>query len=298
MAGSVVTYYRNYNSSDDTLIRRANASILSPEVLGFSPPEGMLFDSWNTQRDGSGTTRHAGDSYVEQTPVLYAIWAVDADVVVSYNGSVIASLDASGTKTLLTSGKYCEDDITVAYTAPSAPVPTLQAKSNISPTLSSQTITADQGYDGLSSVQVNGDANLLAENIKKDVVLFGVTGTYEGSGGGIMEDIIIRSTTARFTNDATKYVIEQAPSYADILTKITNHEGFRGILYRTEVDLVEDPPEYNYYCAYLFSVEGEGEGGERWICEFRAPISSQPYYGTKRFSIASDGTIEYVDGTL
>lgn len=33
--------------------------------------------------------------------------------------------------------------------------PNLQAKTNISPTTSSQTITADQGYDGLSSVQIN-----------------------------------------------------------------------------------------------------------------------------------------------
>lgn len=34
-------------------------------------------------------------------------------------------------------------------------VPVLQSKSNISPTGSSQTITADNGYDGLSSVQIN-----------------------------------------------------------------------------------------------------------------------------------------------
>ncbi len=33
--------------------------------------------------------------------------------------------------------------------------PNLQAKTNISPTTSSQTITADSGYDGLSSVQIN-----------------------------------------------------------------------------------------------------------------------------------------------
>ena len=33
--------------------------------------------------------------------------------------------------------------------------PTLQAKTNIAPTESSQTITADSGYDGLSSVQIN-----------------------------------------------------------------------------------------------------------------------------------------------
>lgn len=33
--------------------------------------------------------------------------------------------------------------------------PSLQAKTNINPTTSSQTITADSGYDGLSSVQIN-----------------------------------------------------------------------------------------------------------------------------------------------
>lgn len=94
---------------------------------------------------------------------------------------------------------------------------TLQDKTGITPTTSSQTIVPDSGYDGLSSVQINaisptkaaqtytpgtvdqtiasgrwltgaqtikGDANLVAGNIKKDVSIFGVTGTYEGSGGG------------------------------------------------------------------------------------------------------------------
>lgn len=78
-----------------------------------------------------------------------------ADVTISYKGSEIASMSATGTKTLLTEAKYCEDDITVAYTKPSAPSPTYQAKTNITPTTSSQTITADVGYDALSSVQIN-----------------------------------------------------------------------------------------------------------------------------------------------
>lgn len=77
------------------------------------------------------------------------------DVTISYKGNSIATMSASGTKTLLTEGKYCEDDITVAYTKPSAPTPTYQAKTNITPTTSSQTITADAGYDALSSVQIN-----------------------------------------------------------------------------------------------------------------------------------------------
>ena len=38
-----------------------------------------------------------------------------SDITISYKGSSIATMDASGTKTLLTEGKYCEDDITIDY---------------------------------------------------------------------------------------------------------------------------------------------------------------------------------------
>ena len=210
-------------------------------------------------------------------------------------------MSASGTKTLLTEGKYCEDEITVAYTKPSAPTPTYQAKTNISPTTSSQTITADAGYDALSSVQINampsgsastpattitanptitvssgglitatasasksvaptvsagyvsagtagtvsvsgsntsqltakaaatytptttdqtiasgqyltgaqtikGDANLLAENIKKDVSIFSIVGSYEGGGGGVGEVVFEGSMAITSTTDLSAYI--------------------------------------------------------------------------------------------
>ena len=41
-----------------------------------------------------------------------------ADVEVSYKGSTIGSLSASGILTMETEGKYCEDDITLTYTSP------------------------------------------------------------------------------------------------------------------------------------------------------------------------------------
>lgn len=50
------------------------------------------------------------------------------------------------------------------------------------PTTADQTIAAGQYLAGAQTVK--GDANLVAGNIKKDVTIFGVTGSHEGGGGG------------------------------------------------------------------------------------------------------------------
>lgn len=44
-------------------------------------------------------------------------------------------------------------------------------------------------YDGLSQVTVNGDNDLVASNIKKDVEIFGVTGTYQADTGAVADSI-------------------------------------------------------------------------------------------------------------
>ena len=41
-----------------------------------------------------------------------------SDLTVRFKGQPIAEMTESGTKTLKTAGKYCEDDITVEYAKP------------------------------------------------------------------------------------------------------------------------------------------------------------------------------------
>lgn len=49
-----------------------------------------------------------------------------SDVTIKYKGQSIATMDASGTKTLQTQGKYCEGDIGVEYVKPAGPTGTKQ----------------------------------------------------------------------------------------------------------------------------------------------------------------------------
>lgn len=76
------------------------------------------------------------------------------DIIVSYDGDTIVSLNDSGTEILDTKGTFLTDNITIEYVKPSAPSPSLQSKT-VSPSTSSQTVSPDSGYDGLSSVTVN-----------------------------------------------------------------------------------------------------------------------------------------------
>lgn len=91
----------------------------------------------------------------------------------------------------------------------------LQAKTNIGASTSSQTITADNGYDGLESVQINAvsQTNLSAENIKSGTTisisngqsnLWSVTGTYTGGGSASIDTKTVtssnRPTSLSFTS--------------------------------------------------------------------------------------------------
>ena len=55
-----------------------------------------------------------------------------ADLIINYKGQPIVEMTESGTKTLKTAGKYCEDDITVEYSKPAGGDHTYQVGNAVS----------------------------------------------------------------------------------------------------------------------------------------------------------------------
>ena len=109
--------------------------------------------------------------------------------------------------------------VTLGYSSPTgANVPigksyTIKARSlrlrsaSVTPTKDGTTVSpgSDSGgvaYDGLSSVQVYGDNNLVSENIKDGVKIFNVTGNYSGSSASV-EDISIWEGQTRWSGNMT-----------------------------------------------------------------------------------------------
>lgn len=103
----------------------------------------------------------AGSALAISVPVAQFGTATAADVAKGKTFTSSAGLKVTGTKEEST--------------------PTLQEKT-VTPAASEQTVTPDSGYDGLSNVVVEGDANLVSGNIKSGVTIFGVAGSYVGSG--------------------------------------------------------------------------------------------------------------------
>lgn len=124
MAGDafIMRQYRNYDSNDTTLYDSNDTTIKSIQELGWSAPSGKVFKEWNSSQNGDGTVYQTGDVALGNSPRIYAIWEDESHAVtISYQNSTIATMDATGVKTLLTGATFCEDDIVVSYTAPSGP---------------------------------------------------------------------------------------------------------------------------------------------------------------------------------
>lgn len=72
--------------------------------------------------------------------------------------------------------------------------PTLLQEKTVTPAATSQVVTADDGYTGLSKVTVEGDTDLAAANIRYGASIFGKTGTFSkvtGSAAATANDLML-----------------------------------------------------------------------------------------------------------
>ena len=198
------------------------------DVTDYAAVDVDIFDDTTTKNITLNGTYNAEDDHV----LGYSQVTVDVPASAVDTGTKSDTITINGTSTIDVVG-YASHEVTVAVPASAVDTgtkqitsngngqdvvgyasvdvnvqPSLQTKSNIDPTTSSQTITADQNYDGLSSVQINAvtasvDANITAGNIKNGVSILGVTGSYTGEG-------IIPTGTLQITRNGIQDVTQYA----------------------------------------------------------------------------------------
>lgn len=164
----------------------------SYEVAGYDPGTGRVYEfdneayrtiTFDTHPTGALLAWLESNATLQEDTTVVEYLTTDTDLIKVAN----AIRAKSGT----TDPLVYPDGFTSAIGAIKT-TPILQAKT-VTPAREQQEVSPDSDYDGLSKVTVSGDTNLTPENIKKDVSIFGVTGTLE-SGGAQLKGVIVEGS--------------------------------------------------------------------------------------------------------
>ena len=94
-----------------------------------------------------------------------------ADVTLTYKGSTIAEMNATGTKTLKTSGKYCEGDIGVSYVKPEGGTSDELAKKIITREGNITELPSD--ITNIGNYAFNNSSNLVLTSLPNSITFIG-----------------------------------------------------------------------------------------------------------------------------
>lgn len=158
----------------------------------------------------TGTMEAASDPVLQEKTVTPKTSAQSVTADSGYDGLSKVTVNAMPTATqatpsitvssagLITASATQSAGYVAAGTKSATKQLTTQAAKTITPSTSNQTIAAGTYCSGTQTIK--GDANLVAGNIKSGVSIFGVAGSYEGSGGsggGSVETCTVTITKPR-----------------------------------------------------------------------------------------------------
>ena len=169
---------------------------------------------------GSGITTKGSTTITPSTSIQTAISAgtyVTGDIKVSAMPTGKLSTPTINTNTGVVTSGVATAGYLAANTTKTLQLTTKSA-ATITPSTANQTIASGQYLTGIQTIQ--GDSNLIPENIASGVSIFGVTGTHEGNTGIDTSDAT--ATANNIENGKTAYVkgekITGNLPVADILT--------------------------------------------------------------------------------
>ena len=169
---------------------------------------------------------------------------------------------STSSQTAVASGVYTTGDIKVGaipstYVQPSA----TKGATTYTPSTQTQTIAAGTYCSGIQTIQ--GDASLVADNIKSGVTIFGVAGTYKGSGSGGNTTITYPDgafvPVTSFT-DGKQYALVSVIDGVRRYINTTTYNNYT--MNATQIDIAEDTGNYVVFNStpVMFTAVASGNG--------------------------------------
>lgn len=226
----------------------------------------------------SGETFYAGGS--KKTGTMPTVKLGTPAIAVSSSGKITASVRQASSGYVASATKTATKNLTT------------RAATTITPGTSEKTACASGVYT-TGAITVAGDANLIADNIKSGVSIFGVTGTY---GGGSSDFRVLVKEDVNLIDPMQSFYVNNVFNTISSIDDILSISVFR---FETEAGAYNTTVYYAYYsvpaninlCAYgtTNNLSGEKNAGIEYIksgSNLLVKTSSYRFEGMYSFAIA------------